>query len=149
MGYDPESNTLKPLKTAEEVENFRQKTPQFLFTEGEAVSVKGVKFKMKEIGEHRIILTPLEPMTAGERQREEFNAENQREKAKIMDGDCYNRAKKRGDQTFTLVGQDVSSPQTICFWIMMNIESIPAAKAIDALKDALAMRDLTNRKHPD
>lgn len=65
------------------------------------------------------------------------------------DLDCFTKARARGQQTFTVVAQDRSSPRTICFWIMENIETCPAEKLIDALKDALAMREHPNRKAAD
>jgi hypothetical protein len=68
------------------------------------------------------------------------NAEDQR---------CFAKAQQRGDETFTLVGQDRSSPRTICFWIMENIETCPAGKLIQALQDAIKMRGLENRKNAD
>lgn len=80
---------------------------------------------------------------------EEYNAEQQRQKAEVMDHDCYSRAKQRGEQTFTLVARDKSSPRTICFWIMENIETAPAEKILDALKDALTMRTHPDRKAAD
>jgi hypothetical protein len=65
------------------------------------------------------------------------------------DNACILRARQRGDKTFTLVGQDRSSPKTICFWIMENIETCPADKLLDALKDALLMRETAFRKNAD
>lgn len=69
-----------------------------------------------------------------------MNADDQR---------CFGKAQVRGDETFTLVGQDKSSPRTICFWIMENIETAPAAKLLNALNDALRMRARPNRKNAD
>jgi len=62
---------------------------------------------------------------------------------------CQQKAKARGDLTFTLVGQDISSPRTICFWIMENVETCPAPKLKEALDKALKMRDLAERKQAD
>lgn len=62
---------------------------------------------------------------------------------------CFARAQQRGDETFTLVGQDRSSPRTICFWILENIETCPPAKLLQALHDAIRMRSLPNRKNAD
>jgi len=59
------------------------------------------------------------------------------------------RAKWRGQRTFTLVAQDESSPRTIAFWILENIETAPAEKLHDALNDALIMREYTPRKKAD
>lgn len=65
------------------------------------------------------------------------------------DAKCYEKAKARGDKTFTLVGQDRTSPTVICEWIKQNIETCPAEKLREALEDALAMRDLPGRKSAD
>jgi hypothetical protein len=60
---------------------------------------------------------------------------------------CFTKAKKRGEQTFTLVQQDKSSAKTICFWIMENIETAPKHKLLEALDDAIKFRDFNpNRK---
>lgn len=73
----------------------------------------------------------------------------QRELGKAMDKKCFEKAQAKGQQTFTLVEQDLSAPRTICFWIMENIETAPVGKLIDALQDALAMRAASVRKHAD
>lgn len=78
-----------------------------------------------------------------------MNIEDQIAKAREMDKGCYERAKERGEQTFTLVAQDRSSPRTICFWIMENIETCPAEKLVDALMDAIAIRGNPVRKNAD
>lgn len=62
---------------------------------------------------------------------------------------CYEKAQKRGDHTFTLVGQDRTSPRVIAFWILENMENAPAEKLRCALEDALAMRDTHKRKWAD
>lgn len=67
--------------------------------------------------------------THGEQVREEFNAETQTAKNRVMDYDCFHRARQRGDVTFTLVGQDMTSPKLIVLWIAENIETIPAEKS--------------------
>lgn len=61
-------------------------------------------------------------------------------------------AKAREDeQIFVLRGQDLTSPQTICFWIMSNInnEQCPDAKLEEALECALAMRRESVRRAAD
>lgn len=78
-----------------------------------------------------------------------MNIDEQKRKAALMDDGCYSRARARGEQTFTLVARDKSSPRTICFWIMENIETCPEEKLIDALMDALAMRQNLHRKTAD
>lgn len=65
------------------------------------------------------------------------------------DYECAKKAEARGDKTFTLVGQDRSSPRTICFWIMENIETAPPQKLVAALYDAIRMRGQANRKNAD
>src|SRR5258708_7049135 len=35
---------------------------------------------------------------------------------------CLKRARERGDECFTLVGQDMTAPTVICEWIKQNIE---------------------------
>lgn len=74
---------------------------------------------------------------------------DQTEKAKQMDKDCFKRATTRGQQTFTLVAQDRSAPRVICEWIKENIETAPKEKLVDALLDAIAMREYPNRKSAD
>jgi hypothetical protein len=73
----------------------------------------------------------------------------QREKAKTMDSKCHQKAIERNQQTFTLVEQDRSSPRTICFWILENIETAPREKLVDALLDAITMREAPLRKNAD
>ena len=78
-----------------------------------------------------------------------MNITEQKRIAREMDGTCFQKARARGDQTFTLVGQDRSSPKVICEWIKENIETAPEEKLVDALMDALAMRENSKRKHAD
>ncbi len=78
-----------------------------------------------------------------------LNIEKQKALAKEIDGSCFEKARMRGDQTFTLVGQDYSSPSVICEWIKQNIETAPEDKLVDALMDALSMRANPNRKRAD
>src|SRR6267143_1717035 len=59
------------------------------------------------------------------------------------------KANERNDLTFTLVGQDLSSPRTIAFWILENIHTAPAEKLQSALTKAIRMRSLPNRKPAD
>lgn len=62
---------------------------------------------------------------------------------------CQLRASQRDDLTSTLVGQDQSTPKTICFWIMENIETVPPEKLVDAISRAIAMSMLKGRKAAD
>ncbi len=59
---------------------------------------------------------------------------------------CFEKAKQRGEQTFTLVGQDLSSPAVVVEWIKQNIETAPAEKLRCALEDALLMRETPKQK---
>ena len=63
--------------------------------------------------------------------------------------ECRQKAIARNDLTFTLVGQDLSSPRTIAFWILENIHTAPAEKLQSALTKAIRMRSLPNRKPAD
>jgi hypothetical protein len=62
---------------------------------------------------------------------------------------CFEKAKERGQHTFTLVAQDYTAPEAIIEWIKLNIETAPAEKLRCALEDALVMRDHSSRKHAD
>jgi hypothetical protein len=65
------------------------------------------------------------------------------------DWQCFEKAIMRGQQTFTLVAQDITAARTIMFWLMENIETAPDEKLRDAFEDALRMRHYGNRKYPD
>lgn len=65
------------------------------------------------------------------------------------DMNCYEKAMSRGQKTFTLVEQDMSSPFVIIEWIKCNIMTCPAQKLRDALESAIAMRDFPKRKLSD
>ena len=67
----------------------------------------------------------------------------------MSDAECYAKAIERGDKTFTLVGQDLSSPRVICEWIKENIETAPKRKLEDALDRAIDMRNRPGRKQAD
>jgi hypothetical protein len=71
------------------------------------------------------------------------------DKLKEQDSSCYENARRRGLDTFTLTGSDLSSPKVICLWIAENIETAPMHKLIDALQHALVMRATLHRKHAD
>jgi hypothetical protein len=55
------------------------------------------------------------------------------------DSKCYEKARERGQITFTLVEQDVTSTETICEWIKLNIWKAPPDKLAEALDAALEM----------
>jgi hypothetical protein len=86
------------------------------------------------------IVEPALDKPHGEKLREEFNAEQQKAKALAMDSNCYNRARQRGEQTFTLVERDFTSPYVIVEWIKLNLATAPPEKLLDALRDAIAMQ---------
>ena len=66
-----------------------------------------------------------------------------------MDEIVQYKAKNRNDITFTLVGQDLTSPRTIAFWILENIETAPEEKLVHAVRVAVNMRDKFGRKQAD
>jgi hypothetical protein len=59
----------------------------------------------------------------------------------LSDNECFRKAQARGDVTFTVVGQDVTSASVVCEWIRQNIYTCPEDKLYEALKRAIAMRD--------
>ncbi|HEX8838187.1 MAG TPA: hypothetical protein VF748_14695 [Candidatus Acidoferrum sp.] len=67
----------------------------------------------------------------------------------LSDATTFRKAVMRGDNTFTLVGQDRSGPTVICEWIKQNIETAPQDKLFEALARAIAMRLQTNRRAAD
>jgi len=69
--------------------------------------------------------------------------------AKTIDTGCFQRARRRKQQTFTLVAQDRTAAKVVCLWIAENIDTAPADKLRTALEEALIMRDHTPRKHAD
>jgi len=62
---------------------------------------------------------------------------------------CRITADSKGLERFTLISQDKSSPKTIMFWIMENIETAPIEKLTEAFMCALKMRNFPNRKLAD
>jgi hypothetical protein len=65
------------------------------------------------------------------------------------DAECYEKAKAKGERTFTLRAQDMTSPAVICEWIKLNVECTPAKKLHEALDAAIAMTQHTERKLAD
>lgn len=66
------------------------------------------------------------------------------------DVNCYEKARARGQLTFTVVEQDLTAPGTILDWIDRNFETAPIPKLRDAFETALAMRASTiQKKNPD
>jgi len=64
------------------------------------------------------------------------------------DTNCHVRAKQRGQETFTLVEQDITAVRTIAHWIYENIEQASEEKLRTALEACLRMRKFPNRKIP-
>lgn len=62
------------------------------------------------------------------------------------DQNCYEKAKARGQLTFTVVEQDASAPETILAWIGLNLLTAPIPKLRDAFETMLAMRASTIQK---
>lgn len=69
--------------------------------------------------------------------------------SKASDNACFRKAQERDDETFTLVGQDRSSPRVVCEWIKENIETAPLSMLLEALHCAVKMRERPNRKNAD
>ena len=65
------------------------------------------------------------------------------------DTKVYAKARNRGQETFTLVAQDRTSPRTILFWIGENFETAPPEKLREAFERALRMREFPERKWAD
>jgi hypothetical protein len=65
------------------------------------------------------------------------------------DCECFEKAKARGQHTFTLVAQDYSAPATVIFWILQNIATGSDEKLRCAFEDALEMRRHPRRKSAD
>ena len=67
----------------------------------------------------------------------------------LTDYACFEKAQKRNDDTFTVVGQDRSAPIVICEWIKQNVETCPEDKLHEALNRAIKMRSNAFRKAAD
>lgn len=65
------------------------------------------------------------------------------------DSRCYQKARAKGERTFTVRSQDVTAAVTVAEWIKLNILTAPAAKLREALDDAIAMREWPNQKAAD
>lgn len=63
---------------------------------------------------------------------------------------CYEKAKAKGQLTFTVVEQDLTAPLTILEWIRLQIDKqgagAPEHKLRDAFDDCLAMLYSTKTK---
>lgn len=73
-------------------------------------------------------------------------------KTKVVgDKSCFEKAESRGDLTFTLVGQDVTSPEVICEWIKLNVQNpdIDDSRLREAFDKAMQMRHLKGRRWAD
>jgi hypothetical protein len=67
----------------------------------------------------------------------------------LSDKAVLEKAQARGDETFTLVGRDQTSPKVICEWIKLNIETCPEDKLREALERAIKMRNIPSRRYAD
>ena len=56
------------------------------------------------------------------------------------DQTCYEKARRRGQRTFTLVEQDRSAARTVLFWIMENLNTAPQSKLEDAFEDVMGFQ---------
>lgn len=72
-----------------------------------------------------------------------------RQKHTKQDIGCAEKARARGQMTFTIVEQDQSAAETIAYWILKNINTAPASKLFDALESALVAREFPNKKAAD
>lgn len=68
---------------------------------------------------------------------------------KKSDQKVAEKARRRGQATFTLIAQDQTAPATIAFWILLNIETAPSEKLQDALARCAEMLQCPNRKAAD
>lgn len=76
--------------------------------------------------------------------------EGQRDLAVKMDNKCYDKARARGEQTFTLIERDPTAPRTILRWIELNWDTASISKLRDAFEDALCMKaSKITKKYPD
>jgi hypothetical protein len=62
---------------------------------------------------------------------------------RTRDYQCFEKARAKGEMTFTVVEHDLTSPLTILRWIELNFATCPREKLLDAFHDALNMRDST------
>lgn len=67
------------------------------------------------------------------------------------DNKCFEKARSRGQRTFTLVEQDVMAPIVIGEWIKQGIYTgVPREKLHAAIDDACDMRDsMVGKRIPD
>jgi hypothetical protein len=65
------------------------------------------------------------------------------------DATCYEKAKAKGEPTFTLRAQDMTAPQTILHWMSLNAETLTHTKLASAGAIAAVMRDWPHRKRAD
>lgn len=65
-----------------------------------------------------------------------------------FDSDCFREAQERGQVTFTLVAQDVTSPAVILKWIEENLNTASDDKLREAFEKALLMKNYPQRKYP-
>jgi hypothetical protein len=72
-----------------------------------------------------------------------------RTQMQAKDRKCMAKAIEKDELTFTLVEHDKTSPRTVAFWIMENIETAPSHKLHEALEFCLHAREHANRRNAD
>jgi len=72
-----------------------------------------------------------------------------RQKHIKLDGVCMQKAKARGQMTFTIVEQDATASETVAYWILLNCKTAPPAKLYEALEFVIAAREFPNKKNAD
>lgn len=78
------------------------------------------------------------------------SSREQRAIAIKQDAECFRKASVKGLQTFTLIETDPTSPDTILFWIWLNLRTAPVTKLRDAFEDAISMLESdTPKKNAD
>ena len=79
----------------------------------------------------------------------EQTTEEIRQKHIKLDNTCIQKAKARGQMTFTVVEQDATAVETVAEWIKLNARTAPPAKLYEALEFVLAAREFPNQKRAD
>ena len=68
---------------------------------------------------------------------------------KETDGQCFEKAKKAGELTFTVVEHDMTSSLVIVDWIKYNLRNCRPEKLHNALERAIIMARSDLRRHAD
>jgi hypothetical protein len=70
-------------------------------------------------------------------------------RVKEADFQCFQKARAKGEPTFTLRAQDMTAPRVILYWMSLNCETLPNPKMADAGRIAFEMRHWPHRKLAD